>query len=45
MGMFQKKDSQHHEAMKKMSVLIQDAQKMQDWFMTKKSKFSLLADD
>ena len=42
MEMFEKNDKSHLDAMKKISVLMQDQSKMQEWFNQKKEEFNAL---
>jgi len=44
MEMHQKQDAPHLEAMQKMGELMQDPEKMQQWFESKKAEFEALPD-
>ena len=45
MEMFQKKDSEHLEAMQRVQALMQEPEKMQAWFEAKKQEFAALPED
>ena len=42
MEMFEKNDKSHLDAMKEISVLMQDQSKMHEWFNQKKEEFNAL---
>lgn len=44
MEMFQKQDAQHLEAMARIQALMQEPEKMQQWFDEKRKEFEALAD-
>lgn len=42
MKMFKQKDKRHLDAMEKISLLMQDQNKMEEWFNQKKEEFNAL---
>lgn len=44
MEMFQKKDTAHLKAMEEMQKLMQEPEKMQEWFEAKRREFDALPD-
>ena len=42
MKMFKQKDKRHLDAMEKISLLMQDQNKMEEWFNKKKEEFNAL---
>ena len=45
MEMHQQQDAPHLEAMQKMQELMQDQEKMQEWFVSKKAEFDALPEE